>query len=80
MMSKSRRVRSLPGWLRAFACDQTGLATVEWVALAGAVVIGGVFVAFAVLRGLQPAGNAVGSQLTQCESSAPQNSGSSNCE
>ena len=72
--------RRVVNWFCVFGIEETGLATIEWVALAGAVIIGAVTVAWVLTKGLQPAGNAVGSHLNLCESSAPTNSGSTaNC-
>ena len=62
-------------WLRHFGANESGLVTVEWVALAGAVLIGGITVAWLVLNGLQTPANNVGTNLTSCESIAAANSG-----
>jgi hypothetical protein len=58
-----------------FLCAQDGLVTVEWVALAGAVVIGGITVVWIVMNNLQTPANSIGSNITACETSAAQNSG-----
>ena len=59
-----------------FTNNELGLVTVEWVALAGAVVIGGITVVWIVMNNLQTPAQAVGSNITTCEASAAQNSGS----
>ena len=69
-------IKSLKSWLHSFGTDEGGLVTVEWVALAGAVVIGGITVVWIVMNNLQTPANAVGSNLTACETFAAQNSGS----
>ena len=62
--------------IKSFFSSDEGLVTVEWVALAGAVVIGGITVVWIVLNNLQTPANSIGSNLTACETSAAQNSGS----
>ena len=52
--------------VRRFFSSEEGLVTVEWVALAGAVVIGGITVVWIVLNNLQTPANSVGSNLTAC--------------
>jgi len=60
---------------------QDGVVTVEWVAIAGAVVIGGITVVWIVMNNLQTPASSVGSNLTACETFAAQNSGStSGCQ
>ena len=67
--------------LRKFVKGQDGLVTVEWVALAGAVVIGGITVAWMVMNNLKTPASAVGSRLTACETYAASHSGStSGCQ
>ena len=67
--------------LRRFLFAQDGLVTVEWVALAGAVVIGGITVVWLVMNNLKTPANAVGSNLTTCETYAASHSGStSGCQ
>jgi Flp pilus assembly pilin Flp len=62
--------------LRSFANDDQGVVTVEWVALAGAVVIGAIAVGWIVLNNLQTPANNVGTNITNCESLAAAQSGS----
>jgi len=61
--------------LKRFAGAQDGLVTVEWVALAGAVVIGGISLVWLVMNTLKTPANAVGTNLTSCEHYAAQHSG-----
>ena len=61
---------------KRFFSSQSGLVTVEWVALAGAVVIGGITAAWIVMNNLKTPANAVGSNLTACETYAASHSGS----
>lgn len=63
-------------FLRRFAKAEEGLVTVEWVALAGAVVIGGITVVWIVMNNLQTPANSIGSNITSCESYAAGHSGS----
>ena len=74
--TSGRRFGDLVSRLRAFVVEERGLVTVEWVALAGAVVIGGITVVWIVMNNLQTPASAVGSNITTCETSAAQNSGS----
>lgn len=68
-------------FLRKFLSGQGGLVTVEWVALAGAVVIGGITAAWMVMNGLKTPANTVGSRLTACETYAASHHGStSGCQ
>ena len=52
-----------------------GLVTVERVALAGAVVIGGITVVWLTLNGLQNAGQSVGNTVASCNQVPSQLSG-----
>ena len=63
-------------FLRRFLGGQAGLVTVEWVALAGAVVIGGITAAWMVMNDLKAPANTVGSRLTACEAYAASHHGS----
>lgn len=71
-MHKSRGVL---GWVRSFGKDEGGLVTVEWVALAGAVIIGGIAVVWFVMNSLTAPAQNVGGNLTSCETIAAQNTG-----
>ena len=69
-------LKKMARWFGVFGRDDEGLVTVEWVALAGAVVIGGITVVWIVMNNMQTPAAAVGSNITTCEASAAQNSGS----
>lgn len=62
--------------MKRFFSSEEGLVTVEWVALAGAVVIGGITVVWIVMNNLQTPANSIGSNITSCESYAASHSGS----
>jgi hypothetical protein len=73
----ARLVSKISGFWRA----DEGLVTTEWVALAGAVVIGGIAVVWLVLNSLQPQASTVGANLGSCESIAASTSGNtSTCQ
>jgi hypothetical protein len=57
-------------FLKTFVLSEEGLVTVEWVALAGAVVIGGITVVWTIMNNLQTPSNSVGSNIAACESYA----------
>jgi Flp pilus assembly pilin Flp len=61
--------------LRRFATEEKGVVTVEWVALAGAILIGAITVGWLVLNGLQTPANNIGTNLTSCETSAAKTQG-----
>jgi hypothetical protein len=48
---------------RAFLQSNSGVSTVEWVALAAGLVIGSLVVAFIVMQGLVGAANSISNQL-----------------
>ena len=50
--------------LRAFCAADDGVTTVEWVALAAAMVIGTIGVAWIVMQGLAGAASSIASQLS----------------
>jgi Flp pilus assembly pilin Flp len=64
------------GMLRGFAADEQGVVTVEWVALAGAVVIGAIAVGWIVLNNLKAPASTIGTNITSCESTAAASGGS----
>jgi len=81
LVQRMPRARDVLAGTRAFARDERGLVTVEWVSLAGAVVIGGITVAWLVLNTLITPANNVASNVQQCETSAAQHTGSTrNCQ
>lgn len=43
--------------------DERGLVTVEWVALAAAVVVGGIVIAYEVLNGMDPVAKNIATTL-----------------
>ena len=59
-------------WLRRdlqkFMVSEVGLVTVEWVALAGAIIIGAIAVGWIVMRSLSSPANAIGSSITSHQS------------
>ena len=71
-MAKSKK---LFGFLRQFVKAEEGVVAVEWVAIAGAVVIGGITVVWIVMNNLQTPANNVGANITTCEQIAAANSG-----
>jgi len=56
--------------LRGFWASEDGLVTVEWVALAGAIIIGAIAVGWLVMRSLSAPANAIGSQIQAKTSSS----------
>jgi hypothetical protein len=52
------------------------MVTTEWVALAGAVVIGGITAIWFVMNTLNTPANSVAAKVTPCEAYAAQHSGS----
>jgi Flp pilus assembly pilin Flp len=68
--------KSIFGVLRSFAKDEKGVVTVEWVALAGAVVIGAIAVGWIVLNNLKAPASTIGTNITSCESLAASQNGS----
>jgi hypothetical protein len=75
LVSKCRWV-DVKDHLRKFLSGQGGLVTVEWVALAGAVVIGGISVAWLVMNNVKTPASAIGSRVTACETYAALHGGS----
>jgi Flp pilus assembly pilin Flp len=49
--------------LERFCSDEDGAMTVEWVAIAAAVVVGAVAITWMVLSGLDPVAGAIGTSL-----------------
>ena len=50
--------------LRRFRKDEDGAMTVEWVAIAAAVVVGAIALTWSVLDNLDPVAVAIGTSLT----------------
>jgi hypothetical protein len=61
-------------WLRRdlqkFMVSEVGLVTVEWVALAGAIIIGAIAVGWIVMRSLSSPAHSIGSSITSHQSTA----------
>lgn len=68
--------RRVFGVLRNFSLQEHGVVTVEWVALAGAVVVGAIAVGWIVLNSLKGPASTITSGLTDCESIAAASGGS----
>jgi Flp pilus assembly pilin Flp len=49
--------------LRRFFFEDDGMVTVEWVAIAAAVTVGGIAIAWTVLNSMDPAASSVGATL-----------------
>ena len=56
--------RSLRTTFERFGKDEDGAMTVEWVAIAAAVVVGAVALTWSVLDNLDPVADAIGTSLT----------------
>jgi hypothetical protein len=50
--------------IAVFLRSQSGVATIEWVALAAGLVIGSIYVSFIIMQGLVSAASNVASQLS----------------
>ena len=63
---------SCANWLRRdvqkFMVSEVGLVTVEWVALAGAIIIGAIAVGWIVMRSLSSPAHSIGSSITSHQS------------
>ncbi len=68
--------RRVFGVLRSFSLEDRGVVTVEWVALAGAVVVGAIAIGWIVLNSLKAPASTITSGLTTCESLAANQNGS----
>jgi len=71
MISNAKWLRQAGAKMRGFMVSEEGLVTVEWVALAGAVIIGAIAVGWLVMRSLSGPANAIGSQIQANTSSTP---------
>ena len=74
--SLRKRTGDARRWLGGFARDECAIATVEWVALAGAVFIGGILVVWFLTNSLNTPSSAIGGNLSDCETWASANSAS----
>jgi hypothetical protein len=71
----------LQSLISSFWRREDGVVTVEWVALAGAVVVGAIAIGWIVLNSLQAPASVTGSNLSACESTAAAGSGdTSGCQ
>ena len=66
MMIATRKF--LRSGLRSFIKSEDGLVTVEWVALAAAVVVGGITLVWLVMNNLKAPANTIGSQINTAAS------------
>lgn len=67
---------SNPGaFLHDFFKAEDGLVTVEWVALAGALVIGAITVGWIMMNGLQAPATNVDNAIATCATTAAANAG-----
>ena len=79
--SVNRRISRSSRWLRTFGRSDRGVVAVEWMAIAGAVVIGGIFVAWYLTNSLNTPASSVSGNLSDCETWASANSASiSGCQ
>ena len=60
------RRHCLSGWLRGFGRHEDGLVTVEWLAVAGTVVIGGITAVWLTLNNLQNTGAGISNTVSSC--------------
>lgn len=68
-------VSNSAAFLRGFFKSEDGLVTVEWVALAGALVIGAITVGWIMMNGLKTPANNVDTAISNCATTAAANSG-----
>ncbi len=57
--------------LKAFLNNEDGLVTVEWVALASALVVGAIAIGWLVLGNMKAPANAIASQITDTANTKP---------
>lgn len=70
-------MRSKTQLVRDFFRAEDGLVTVEWVALASALVVGAIAVGWLVMQNLQTPANAIGTNITTQATSHSLDDGSS---
>jgi hypothetical protein len=63
-------------WLGGFARSERGVAAVEWVAIGGAVFIGGILVVWFLTSSMNTPSSAIGGNLSDWETWASANSAS----
>ena len=66
---------NLAAFLRGFFKADDGLVTVEWVALAGALVIGAITVGWIVMNGLSTPATAIDTSIVACSNAAATSGG-----
>jgi hypothetical protein len=71
-----RIARAFCARLAAFFVAEDGLVTVEWVALAGSLLIGAITVGWLVESNMQPSASSISNTLTACEQAAKNAGGS----
>jgi Flp pilus assembly pilin Flp len=64
---------SLINSMRRFLKAEDGVVTVEWVAIAAALTIGAIVIAWTVLDSLQPAASTIGSTINDAGGPLPPN-------
>ncbi len=75
------QIRQASRRLRGFTCDERGIVAVEWVAIAGAALIGGILVVWFLTNSLNTPASSIGGNLSDCETWASANSASiSGCQ
>jgi Flp pilus assembly pilin Flp len=75
------RAREASRWFGRFTRNERGIVAVEWVAIAGAVLIGGIFVVWFLTNSLNTPASSIGGNLSDCETWASANSASiSGCQ
>jgi len=57
--------------LRGFFTSEDGLVTVEWVALASAMVVGAIAIGWLVMTNLRSPANLIGSNINSLSTSKP---------
>ena len=64
---------SLINSMRRFLKAEDGVVTVEWVAIAAALTIGAIVIAWTVLESLQPAASTIGDTIDSAAGPLPAN-------
>lgn len=67
--------RRLGARFAGFLRSEDGLVTVEWVALAGALIIGAITAGWLVLKGVKTPANTIGTTVARCQQDAAKNGG-----
>ena len=61
-------MRSMTNLLRDFLRREDGLVTVEWVALAAAIVVGAITIGYLIMNNIRTSANLVGTGVTNAAS------------